>query len=310
MRLKNITSILVTCFILCSTSCKGNNRLETSDSSDNFLAFKGNFHEEIIKPEVIAWQKVASVMYPRVCDDTETQWTASQVDSLGTALLEHPTMSNGEKLAKLYEIQNMIAYGMSYFVSVIGTHTNPEAAENALMIVQDSYASIDSLKSSGFENARLLIAFEQFAYANFGIFMELGTQYADGEPSFVAKNQEMNMMNAAKTNALFKNLKNEIQAFRYSSIVNNTTFFMTYCPLAFWLAGNDFQLAHQDEYIKIGGWLDEQAAKVNNAIYSNEIAGLPQLSSEEFTNFARQASAYRVRLIHLLEEGISSIPIE
>lgn len=310
MRLKNITSILVTCFILCSTSCKGNNRLETSDSSDNFLAFKGNFHEEIIKPEVIAWQKVARVMYPRVCDDTETQWAASQVDSLGTALLEHPTMSNGEKLAKLYEIQNMIAYGMSYFVSVIGTHTNPEAAENALMIVQDSYASIDSLKSSGFENARLLIAFEQFAYANFGIFMELGTQYADGEPSFVAKNQEMNMMNAAKTNALFKNLKNEIQAFRYSTIVNNTTFFMTYCPLAFWLAGNDFQLAHQDEYIKIGGWLDEQAAKVNNAIYSNEIAGLPQLSSEEVTNFARQASAYRVRLIHLLEEGISSIPIE
>ena len=310
MRLKHIISILVACLLLGSTSCKGNNRLETSGSSDNFLAFNGNFHEEIIKPEVNAWKKVARVMYPRVCDDTETQWAASQVDSMGTALLEHPTMSNGEQLAKLYEIQNMIAYGMSYFVSVIGTYTNPEAAENARMIMQHSYASIDSLKSFGFENGRLLIVFEQSAYANFGIFMELGTQYADGEPSFVANNQEMNMMNAAKTDALFKNLKNETQAFRYSSIVNNTTFFMTYCPLAFWLAGNDFQQARQDEYIKMGEWFDEQAAKVNNAIYNNEIAGLPPLSSEEFTNFARQASAYRVRLIDLLEKGISSIPIE
>lgn len=309
MRLKNITSILVMCFLLCSTSCKGNNSIGTSGSDDNFLAFNGNFHEEIIKPEVNAWQKVARVMYPRVCDDTETQWAASQVDSLGTALLKHPTMSNGEQLAKLYEIQNMIAYGMSYFVSVIGTYTNPEAAENARMIMHHSYASIDSLKSSGFDNARLLTVFEQSAYANFGIFMELGTQYADGEPSFVANNQEMNMMNAAKTNALFKNLKNEIQAFRYSTIVNNTTFFMTYCPLAFWLAGNDFQHAHQDEYIKMGAWFDEQASIVNNAI-NNNITSLPQLSSEEFSNLARQASAYRVRLIDLLEEGISSIQIE
>lgn len=64
------------------------------------------------------------------------------------------------------------------------------------------------------------------------------------------------------------------------------------------------------EYYKMGGWFDEQAEKVNNAIYNNEIAGLPQLSSEEFSNFARQASAYRVRLIDLFEEGISSIPIE
>lgn len=103
MRLKHIISILVACLLLSSTSCKGNNRLETSGSSDNFLAFNGNFHEEIIKPEVNAWKKVARVMYPRVCDDTETQWAASQVDSMGTALLEHQTMSNGEQLAKLYE---------------------------------------------------------------------------------------------------------------------------------------------------------------------------------------------------------------
>ncbi len=35
-------------------------------ASESYLAFNGNFHEEIIKPEAEAWRKVAALIYPRV----------------------------------------------------------------------------------------------------------------------------------------------------------------------------------------------------------------------------------------------------
>lgn len=255
MRPYLITTIIIACTFLFSESCKGNKLSEADTISDEYyLAYSGNFNEEIIKPEVHAWQKVAKVIYPRVCDDTETQWAALQADSLANVLLSESNFSNGEQLARLCEIQNTIAYGMSYFSAIIGAYTNPKASEAARMMMQSSYAEIDSLRSTDYKNARMLIAFEQTIYANFGLFMELGTQYSDGEPQFVKNNQEMNALNNAKINVLFKEAKDSVQAFRYSTLINNTTFFMTYCPLAFWLAGSDFQQENQDEYIKIGSY--------------------------------------------------------
>lgn len=302
--------LIFTVSTLMSVSCQGSQDNKVTNNDDYYISYEGNYYEDIIKAEVKAWQKVAKVMFPRVCDDTETQWASLQVDTLAQDLLSKPTLSNGEQLARLYEIQNMVAYGMSYFVSVIGVYTNPEAAERARMMMQYSYADLDSLKATNYDNAHELIAFEQTVYANFGLFMELGTQYTDGEPAFVANNQDMNAMNNAKINLLFKDVKDEVQAYRYSTIVNNTAFFMTFCPLTFWLAGSDFQQTHQDEYMRIGGWFDEQASTVNDALYNNGMKSLPMISISDFSKDAKQAAKYKATLINLLAEGILTIPLE
>ena len=108
MRPYLITTIIIACTFLFSESCKGNKLSEADTISDEYyLAYSGNFHEEIIKPEVHAWQKVAKVIYPRVCDDTETQWAAFQADSLANVLLSESNFSNGEQLASCvkYKIQ-------------------------------------------------------------------------------------------------------------------------------------------------------------------------------------------------------------
>lgn len=311
MRLHILPPFLIIFFLLFSISCKGNKLSESDSITDEcYYAYSGNFHEEIIKPETQAWQKIARIIYPRVCDDTETQWAAFQADSLANVLLSESTLSNGEQIARLCEIQNTIAYGMSYFSAIIGAYTNPKASEAARMMMQYSYSEMDSLRDTDYNNARMLVAFEQSSYANIGLFMELGTQYSDGEPQFVTNNQEMNAVNNAKINVLFKDCNDTVQAFRYASLINNTTFFMTYCPLAFWLAGSDFQQANQDEYIKIGGWFDKQVEQVNTAIYNNNMKDLPKMSLEKYSEIEKQASEYRVRLIELLANGIGNIPLE
>lgn len=118
MRLTFIYCIVVLTMLV-TQSCSAKSRGGIDAVNASFLAFNGNYHEEIIKPEVKSWLKVAKVMYPRVCDDTETQWAAELVDSLGNDLLKRNDLPIGEQIARLYEIQDIIAYGMSYFAAVI-----------------------------------------------------------------------------------------------------------------------------------------------------------------------------------------------
>lgn len=308
--MKRLYHIFILFYIIFLTSCHSkaaNTEQSASQENGDFLAYNGDFHKEIIAPQVKAWQEVAKVMYPRVCDDTETEWAAQQVDSLATALLDNHNIPYGEQLARLYEIENMVCYGMSYFSAVIGTYSNPEEASEALSLMQRSYAFSDTLKIDGYKNAQLLNDFEQSVYFNFGNFMILGTQYHDGEPQFVTNNINMNEYNFAADYYLFQQLKDDTQAFRYCTYINNTSFFMTLCPLAFWFAGEEFQQANQEEYIKIGGWYDEQAAPVLSALHSNKVDKLKPISDEEYSVFLKQSSEYRTRLINLFAKAIQSV---
>lgn len=311
MRLKFVWLSVVVCYLLGCAACKGGKVSEPKDGADGYyLAYNGNFHDEVIRPEAEAWQKVARVICPRVCDDTEAEWAGHEADSLGGVLLSQPApgMSNGEQMARLCEMQNIIAYGMGYVAAVIGSYSNPEMSEDARMIVMKSDAYLDSLRNADYADARMMMGYEVRAYANFSLFMVLGTRYADGEPQFVANNLAMNYQNASRIKELFDKMSDPVQAYRYSSVISNTSFFLTYCPLTFWLAGEEFQQSHVNEYIKIGGWFDEQMEVIEKAFEDENVAALPYMSTERYTEIEKQASAYRVRLIELLYEGITSMP--
>lgn len=311
MRLKFVWLSVAVCYLLGCAACKGGKVSEPKGGADGYyLAYDGNFRDEVIRPEAEAWQKVARVICPRVCDDTEAEWAGHEADSLGGVLLSEAalSMSNGEQMARLCEMQNVIAYGMGYVAAVIGSHSNPEISEAARMIVRKSDAELDSLRRADYGDARMMMGYEVSAYANFSLFMMLGTRYDDGEPQFVANNLAMNYQNDSRIEELFDKLSDPVQAYRYSSIISNTSFFLTYCPLTFWLAGGEFQQTHVDEYIKIGGWFDEQMGAIEKAFEDGDVAGLPQMSTEAYSKIEKQASEYRVRLIELLYEGIISMP--
>ena len=81
---------------------------------------------------------------------------------------------------------------------------------------------------------------------------------------------------------------------------------MTVCLLAFWLAGEEFQQANQEEYIKIGGWYDEQAAPVLSALRSNNVDKLKPISDEEYSASLKQSAEYRAKLINLFANAIKT----
>lgn len=293
--------------MIVTQSCSAKSSESTGANNTSFLAFNGNYHEEIIKPEVKSWLKVAKEMYPHVCDDTETKWAVELVDSLGNDLLKRNDSPIGEQIARLYEIQDIIAYGMSYFSAVIASHTNPEASEEALKMISNTYTDMDSLRSVNYEVADMLTRFEVTTYYNFGLFMELGVPYGEDIPQYVTNNQQMQQYNYALISQLFTNLPDKTQSYRYSYIVNNTTFFMTFCPITFLLAGPDFQHKYQTEYIKIGGYFDSLLSPVKDKIVDNKTSTLPILTEEDFSKILRESSSARTIIIDLLATGISTI---
>lgn len=293
--------------MILTQSCSAKSSESHSAENTSFLAFNGNYHEEIIKPELQSWLKVAKVMYPRVCDDTETQWAASLVDSLGNDLMKRDDLPVGEQIARLYEIQDIVAYGMSYFGAVIGSYTNPQASADAMNIIRDTKADMDSLKTVNYEAPELLTRFEGATYYNFGLFLELAFHHGEDLPDYVIDNQQMQQRNYAMISQLFKQLKDKTQAYRYSYIVNNTTFFMTFCPMTYLLATPDFQEKHMNEYIEMGGYFDSLFSPVKDKMTGNQASTLPILTDDEFSKILRESSRIRTIMIDLLANGISTL---
>ena len=102
-------------------------------------------------------------------------------------------------------------------------------------------------------------------------------------------------------------MKDDTQAYRYCTNINNTSFFMTFCPLAFWFAGEEFQRANQEETMKIAGWFDGKAAPVISALQSDSINLLAPISDDEYSALLKQSSEYRAQIINLLAKAIETI---
>ncbi len=199
---------------------------------------------------------------------------------------------------------------MSYFVAITGLYTNPEVAKEAQTMMQRSYANLNELKSQNFNDPVTLVKYEETAYHNFTLFFILDTRYQEENPMFVTDNIQMNNWNANLINNLFEKCQNEVQAYRYSKLVNNTTFFMTYCPLSYYLGGVEFQSKYGPSVHNAALWFDQEVKKVKDAYSLNTLDTLPDISIQEFTDLERQASQYRIEVINLLREAINTLPTD
>ena len=288
----------------CHSSSKST-MISMTSTADEFLVYDGDFHEEIIKPQVLAWQEVEKVMYPNVCDDIETYWMSVRADSLSNDLLNRIDLSPEEQVARLCEIQNVIACGIVYFAAIIQLYVNPKASDAALRILERSDIYMDYLRSVDFKDAEILEEYERTVYDNFGLFIELCGGPAKETPQHVTDNKEMRAWNTSKIKKLHDDLKDDRRFYQYSSYIDDTTFFMTYGSLAFILAGESFQWAKWPDYKPMAKWFDSRSLKVDRFLDGDKVSKLPEISTKKFSSRLRRASEYRTRIIRLLAEGIT-----
>ena len=272
-----------------------------------FLDYDGDFHKDVIAPQVRAWKQVAKVSFPKVCDDTENEWACWKVDSIADMILANPGMPKGEQLASLYEMENYAAYGMTYLVAIFGYHITPEATQDALAIIPQTEDVLHAMRENNFRNVQQFIDLEKTVYMNYCIFMFLNSQLVEGTTEIVDDMISTNLYNEKVLEALMDVFKNDTQLYRYSQYVFSNSFYLTFCPLAFWLGGPEFSNSNMEEYMEIGGWIDSCEVPIVKAL--GEGKKLPSISLEDYSAFLKQVSYYRARLIELLAKAIESMPL-
>lgn len=278
-----------------------------ADGDPAFLDYKGDFHKEVIAPQVRAWQKVAKVSFPNVCDDTENQWAVMMVDSIAEMILANPDMPKGEQLAHLYEMENYAAYGMSYLFAILGYHIAPEATQDALAIVPDTEKLLQEMRENGFKDVQQFLELENSVYLNYCLFIFFNTRLTDGSEDIFNNMISANQFNAGAIGLIIQSLKNDIQLYRNSAYIFSNSFYLTFCPMAFWLGGPEFSNGNMDEYLEIGNWIDSHEVPIINAL--NEGLPAPEISLDEYSAFLKQVSEYRARLIELLATAIENLPM-
>lgn len=306
--MKPFVCLLMVILIAATTiRCNGNEGDNSARHNSEYFDYEGNFHEDIIVPQVKAWKEVAKVMYPNVCDDTETEWAADHVDSLATVLINGKDLNPLEQLARLYHIEIAACYGMEYVSAILGASFDMEVSNRARMAYATSVAYLDSLKKYNYNDLWIFTDYQATVYYNYSYFMILATGFYDKQPEFVTQNISMNQEREDEIHTLYDDLHNGKSFFQHAELVFNSYFFLTFSPLTFWLGGSEFlsQPGVVDKYTTIAAWFDKYANPIIKSINDGKASELKALPAREFSELLRQSAQYRAELISLLAKAIS-----
>ena len=274
---------------------------------NGFLEYDGDFHQDIIVPQVKAWQKVASLIYPNISDDTATEWAALKIDSIASVVLDNPYMARGEQLAQIYRMECLAAYGMSYLSAIMISPINPEFSAGALAMVQRSDDLFEELQATDFKSLDKLLEYEYEANYDFCMLCYLLNLINDEDLTFVNQSVDVNDYCAEGSTIIIQQLKNEIQGFRSSYRLSNTAFFLTFYPLSAWLGGVDFVRKNEKRVMELANWFDSTALIQRSALSEDTIELIPEESTKEFSPIWKKSTDYRAEIILLLAQAIEEM---
>lgn len=259
------------------------------------------FHKEAIMPQAKAWSKVADRIYPNISDDTEALWAKSEVDSLVKTL--NPSMLIPQQLLTIDRIQCTVAYGMGYFVAILNAAKgNNPASEQILTIIPTITELADSVGASYRDYVYRTQLASLYAYETVDDFMLLAT---DENQWFVKDHQDAVSTFSYEIDFMHDRKVDFIKSYKWGQIASSAAFFQTYCPMAMWMGGTNFQQSHQQEYIDIATWYDEKVKPLKDFVFSNGVMLLPDMPDDEFREIQLRAYKYRTRLIELYAEALN-----
>lgn len=284
---------------------------ETTTSAVNTIDISMINQDALISEQVLAWQDFARVIYPNLTDDTEGKRAAEIADSIGNEILNNKNLSVIERKAKLLEMENYIAYGMNYFVCIIGIYQAPEVSEAGLRIISTANYYIDKLRESDFKDLKTLMEWETMTYWYFYAFMAMN-ELVQNAQTLDVYNMQFNYRDYNDyIDKLYLNLDNKEQAYRNCVLIENSLFYMTFVPLTFWNSSIQFQERYQTTYNEIAYWFDEITQPIVSNLTINNFGSLKEIDFHQFLSIEQKAITYKCYIINNLTKVVKERgPIE
>lgn len=262
-----------------------------------WMSISDSAQKMIVQNYVNALDSFALAM-PIVGGDTESAWAADTVHTM-TQRVKEEQRSFLESMSDIYQMQNYIAYGMSYFNAIVGLPHDTIMLCN--YVLRDMLASSDSLHQAIIdENYRDI---ETWNVIRFGSILNMQLFYTlngmNNQPPY--KDEDLNysvLCQMALDSITNKGQLTDKELFQASCFMESTAFFKMIVSLIILFDGpTGFVEKHKDYITEAAYYFDANADPVINLAYDGK--EMQFLSDMEFEEYMLKATRYKAGLLRI-----------
>ena len=298
-RIKAIKRIEILTLISVATIALANHQqffmLKTIES--DWLVISDSAQKSMILEIVYALDSFAQAM-PIVSGDTESSWAADTVHVIAKRVKEGQRAFL-ESMSEIYQMQNYIAYGMSYRIATIGLAHDTSRLCN--YVLSDMLAGSDSLHQAiiadDYKSVKTwnVIRFESIL--NMQLFYTLNGM--NSQPQYEDRNLNYSVLcQMALDSITCKGQLTDKELFQASCFLESTAFFKMIVPLIILFDDSmGFVEKHKDYITEAALYFDSKANPVFSLAYDGK--DMPFLNDKEFEDYLVKATRYKAGLLRI-----------
>ena len=260
--------------------------------------FSLSTQKKIVQDYVYALDSFAIAMPIVGGGDTESTWAADTVHVMAKRVKEGQRAFL-ESINEIYQMQNYIAYGMSYFNAVVGLPHDTTKLCN--YVLRDMLASSDSLYQAiiadDYKSVKTwnVIRFESIL--NMQLFYTLNGM--NSQPQYEDRNLNYSVLcQMALDSITCKGQLTDKELFQASCFLESTAFFkMIVLLIILFDDSMGFVEKHKDYITEAALYFDSKANPVFSLAYDGK--DMPFLNDKEFEDYLVKATRYKAGLLRI-----------
>ena len=258
-----------------------------------------DFEMGIIKSYVNALDSFAIVM-PYIGGDTESEWASDSIHVMAGIILDGG-MGYDESMCRIYQMQNYLAYGMSYPVAIMGLRNDSVIARYMLSVPAEKDAIFEVISQDGFEDLHSIRWMGLNSLYNIQLYGRLYDKFMETmheKPIYETTDlsQYSYYIDLLKKPELEGRSQHDIQ--KMYAPLEGALFFNTFNPLIMTHApSRDYALSIYDFIIEAADFFDAHA----DPLYTEN----PEpMSDSEYRAFMKKATEYKTAMLRMLTQEI------
>lgn len=253
----------------------------------------------IVRSYVNALDSFATVM-PFIGGDTESDWAADSVHVMARKILDG-NLDFNESMCRIYQIQDYLAYGMSYPLAVLALRNDTVIARYALGLPAEDDTIFAAISAGGFKDLHAIRERGLISLFNIQLYYRFHNNYMetfDKGPIYTTVELGQCAMYLNILGQLGDRTEHDIQ--KISAALEGALFFNTFNPLVLTSSpSRESALQIYDFMIEAADFFDAYA----DPLYQED----PQpMSDSEYKVFLTKATDYKAALLRLITQGIST----
>ena len=261
------------------------------------MSISDSAQKMIVQDYVNSLDSFAQAM-PIIGGDTESTW-AADTEHVMAKRVKEGQRSFLESMADIYQMQNYIAYGMSYYNAVVGLPNDTTKLCN--YVLRDLLASSDSLHQAIIaDNYKSIkewnvIRFESIL--NMQLFYTLSGM--NNHPPYEDPDlKHCVLCQMALDSITCKGQLTDKELFQASCFLESTAFFKVIVPLIILFdSSSGFVEKHKDYITEAAHYFDAKANPVFSLAYDGK--EIPLLNDKEFEDYLVKATRYKAGLLRI-----------